>query len=375
MGKAPQYTEEFKKNIVGLHRSGKPASEIIREPITKRIVQMGKKVWWNQDIRNRDHNSKWDSKDAAAYGTIGRGEHHTKKSHGHIHEGLPERIGCIRRLSKDHDVKLLCKVLNVSRSTYYAAFKRPKSKLEQENEKIRFMLKSAYEQSKQRYGAIKLQQSLARQGVNISVKRVQRRMKELGIRSVVVKKYRPQGPAKVQEERENIIKQDFNSERPNQKWVTDITYIWTEADRWTYLATVMDLYTKKAVGYSYGKEITAGLAKTAVKRAWEAQGGPKGLILHSDLGSQYTSKEFAEVITEYGIKHSFSKKGCPYDNACIESFHAILKKEEVYLTKYRNFKEAEVRLFDFIEGWYNRNRLHSSLGYKTPQEVENDYTR
>jgi putative transposase len=88
----------------------------------------------------------------------------------------------------------------------------------------------------------------------------------------------------------------------------------------------------------------------------------------------YTSKEFAEVITEYGIKHSFSKKGCPYDNACIESFHAILKKEEVYLNKYRNFKEAEVKLFDFIEGWYNRNRLHSSLGYKTPQEVENDYT-
>jgi putative transposase len=273
-------------------------------------------------------------------------------------------------LSKDHDIKLLCKVLNVSRSTYYAALKRPKSKLEQENEKIRFMLKLAYEQSKRRYGAIKLQQSLARQGVKISVKRVQRRMKELGIRSVVVKKYRSQGSAKVQEERENI----FNSERPNQKWVTDITYIWTEADQWTYLATVMDLCTRKAVGYSYGKEITADLAKRAVKRAWEAQGGPEGLILHSDLGSQYTSKEFAEVITEYGIKHSFSKKGCPYDNACIESFHAILKKEEVYLTKYRNFKEAEVRLFDFIEGWYNRNRLHSSLGYKTPQEVENDYT-
>jgi putative transposase len=237
------------------------------------------------------------------------------------------------------------------------------------------MLKSAYEQSKQRYGAIKLQQCLSRQGVNVSVKRVQRRMKELGIRSIVVRKYRPHGSGKVQEGLKNILKQDFSAERPNEKWVTDITYIWTEADQWTYLATVMDFYTKKAVGYSYGKEMTAELAKTAVKRAWEAQGGPIGLILHSDLGSQYTSKEFAEIITEYGIKHSFSKKGCPYDNACIESFHSVLKKEEVYLTKYRNFKEAEVKLFDYIEGWYNRNRIHSSIGYRTPQEAENDYTR
>jgi putative transposase len=236
------------------------------------------------------------------------------------------------------------------------------------------MLKSAYEQSKQRYGAIKLQQSLLRQGVNISVKRVQRRMQELGIRSIVIRKYRPQSSKKVQEGRENILKQDFSAERPNQKWVTDITYIWTETEKWTYLATVMDLYTKKAIGYSYGKEINSELAIMAVKRAWKAQSCPKGVILHSDLGSQYTSDDFAKTVSECGLKHSFSKKGCPYDNACIESFHAILKKEEVYLKKYRNFKEAEVKLFDFIEGWYNRNRLHSSLGYRTPQEAENDYT-
>lgn len=219
-----------------------------------------------------------------------------------------------------------------------------------------------------------MQQSLLRQGINISVKRVQRRMKELGIRSIVIKKYRPQGSKKVQEGLENILKQDFSAERPNQKWVTDITYIWTEAEKWTYLATVLDLYTKKAIGYSYGEEITSELASAAVNRAWKAQGYPKGVILHSDLGSQYTSNDFADVVAKCGMKHSFSKKGCPYDNACIESFHAILKKEEVYLTKYRNFKEAEIKLFDFIEGWYNRNRLHSSLGYRTPQEAENDYT-
>lgn len=237
------------------------------------------------------------------------------------------------------------------------------------------MLKIAYEKSKQRYGAIKLQQSLIRQGIYVSIKRVQRRMKEMGIRSVVIRKYRPQrSTGSVLEGRENILKQDFKAEGPNEKWVTDITYIWTEAERWTYLATVLDLYTKKAVGYSYGKEMTTELASKAVKQAWQAQGCPKGVILHSDLGSQYTSEEFTEMVARFGMKHSFSKKGCPYDNACIESFHAILKKEEVYLTKYRNFKEADSKLFEFIEGWYNRNRLHSSLGYRTPQEVESDYT-
>lgn len=268
----------------------------------------------------------------------------------------------------------MCEVLEVSRRTYYANIKRPKSKRELENEKLRMLLKTANEQSKQRYGAEKLHQSLLRQGINISIKRVQGRMRELGIRSIVMRKYRPQSSKKAQERRENILKQDFSAGRPNEKWVTDITYIWTEAEKWTYLASVMDLCTKKIIGYSYGKEITAELAKTAVQMAWKGQGCPKGTILHSDLGSQYTSEEFAEVVAEYGLKHSFSKKGCPYDNACIESFHAILKKEEVYLTKYRSYKEVKVKLFEFIEGWYNRNRLHSSLGYKTPREVENDYT-
>jgi putative transposase len=236
------------------------------------------------------------------------------------------------------------------------------------------MLKEAYEKSKRRYGAIKLQQSLIRQGIRISIKRVQRRMQEIGIRSIVIKKYRPQGSKGVQEGRENMLKQDFNAKKPNEKWVTDITYIWTEIDGWTYLATVLDLCTKKAIGYSYGKEITSELASKAVKMAWKAQGCPKGVILHSDLGSQYTSEDFAKMIAEFEIKHSFSKKGCPYDNACIESFHAILKKEEVYLTRYRDFKIAGLKIFEFIEGWYNRNRLHSSLGYRTPQEAENNYS-
>ncbi len=104
--------------------------------------------------------------------------------------------------------------------------------------------------------------------------------------------------------------------------------------------------------------------------AYSCQKPLQGVILHTDLGSQYTSSEFIQYVQMYGMKHSFSQKGCPYDNACIESFHAILKKEEIYQTRYYDFKEAQLALFQFIEGWYNRRRIHSSLGYQTPQAIE-----
>jgi putative transposase len=137
----------------------------------------------------------------------------------------------------------------------------------------------------------------------------------------------------------------------------------------------MDLHAKKIVGYSFSRSMTTDLVMKALGNAYSIQKPAKGLLLHTDLGSQYTSYEFIQYVQSYGIIQSFSQKGCPYDNTCIESFHAILKKEEVNHVQYLDYHSAKLAIFQFIEGWYNRKRIHSSLGYKTPQSIENQITQ
>lgn len=191
----------------------------------------------------------------------------------------------------------------------------------------------------------------------------------MGIRSIVVKKFNYHSDKPVSEEKANIIDRDFEATNINQKWCTDITYINTLRDGWTYLASVMDLYSKKIIGYAYGRSMTAELAVKAVENACLNVKTTEGIILHSDLGSQYTSYEFESFLCSKGIIHSFSRKGNPYDNACIESFHSLLKKEEVNHHKYYDFNTARKAIFEYIESWYNRKRIHSSINYMTPQAV------
>jgi len=175
-------------------------------------------------------------------------------------------------------------------------------------------------------------------------------------------------------ERENLLEQDFSTNSINEKWVSDITYIHTVKDGWCYLASVLDLHSKKVIGYSFSRTMTTDLVIQALANAYDTQTPERGLIIHTDLGSQYTSEEFTKYVQYKGMKQSFSRKGCPYDNACMESFHAILKKEEIQNVKYMDYQSATLALFQYIEGWYNRKRIHSSIGYKTPQELE-DYIR
>ena len=141
---------------------------------------------------------------------------------------------------------------------------------------------------------------------------------------------------------------------------------------WTYLASVMDLCSRKIIGYAYGTSMTAELAVEAVKNACLNVRDTQGIILHSDLGSQYTSQAFERYLGSHGMIHSFSRKGNPYDNACIESFHSVLKKEEIYLHTYQDSREARRAIFEYIEGWYNRKRIHSAIGYMTPQQKEDE---
>lgn len=198
-------------------------------------------------------------------------------------------------------------------------------------------------------------------------------MQKQGLRSVVIRKYKHYtNMVKIPKGKENIIARDLSTNTINEKWVTDITYIYVLKEGWTYLASVMDLHNRKIIGYAYGKHMTTELAIEAVKNACLNVKNTKGIILHSDLGSQYTTDLFENYLNKKGIIHSFSRKGNPYDNACIESFHSILKKEEIYLHTYKDFNEARIALFEYIESWYNRKRIHSALNFKTPQQVEDD---
>ena len=165
------------------------------------------------------------------------------------------------------------------------------------------------------------------------------------------------------------MNRDFEAAGINQKWCADITYIHTLKDGWTYLASVMDLYSKKIIGYAYGTSMTAELVVKSLENACLNVKSTKGIILHSDLGTQYTSQKFQELISKKEMIHSFSRKGNPYDNACIESFHSILMKEEINHNKYYDFNVARKAIFEFIESWYNRKRIHGAINDMTPHAV------
>lgn len=263
----------------------------------------------------------------------------------------------------------MCKVLGIARSTYYHFKTKKPSKRSLENANLEQEIKNIYEDSKGIYGAPKIHKIL-NEKFKVSLKKVQRLMKKLSIRSVILKKYKPYSTKVKVEDRDNILKRDFSTKGLNEKWTGDITYIHTVKDGWCYLASVMELHTRKIVGYSFGKHMTTDLVIKALENACISQKPNKGLIFHSDLGTQYTSLEFINYAKNKGIKQSFSKKGCPYDNSSIESFHATLKKEEVYRFKYFDYDTARIKLFEYIEGWYNRKRIHGSINFMTPNEYE-----
>ena len=201
-------------------------------------------------------------------------------------------------------------------------------------------------------------------------------MKFLGLRSITIKKFNHAGASKSDgtKEYKNLLEQDFFADKPNKKWVGDITYIYTKETGWTYLAIVMNLFDLSVIGWSYGMNMTDDLVIDAFNKAMINRKLNKDGIFHSDRDSQYTSNDFEQLLEELKIKHSYSKKGYPYDNASMESFNAILKKEEVNVNNYETFNEAKLALFEFIESWYNNKRIHSSLDYITTNEKYNNYT-
>ncbi len=267
----------------------------------------------------------------------------------------------------------MCKVMQVSRSGYYKWVKRKPSTQEKRRQKLKKRIQHHYYAFKKRYGSLKVTEKLRQEGLVVSAKTVSRLMKEMGLRSITVKKYKATTNSKHKlPVYDNVLDRQFKPEAPNRAWVSDITYIATQQG-WVYLASVMDLYSRKIVGWALSDRMTKELVLEAFDKACIRQKPPKELIHHSDRGAQYASKDYRERIATMEMTGSMSRKGNCYDNACIEAFHSVLKKELIYQTKFKTRKQAYEAIYEYIELEYNRIRIHSAINYLTPHECEKRY--
>lgn len=272
-------------------------------------------------------------------------------------------------------VTRICKTLSVSRSQYYHKEKHPHSEREISDMELLQRIKLIHRKSRRLFGSPRVTDKLKEEGVKCNHKKIERLMKDNNIRSVAKKKFKVTTDSNhTKGVSPNLVKRNFKPEKENQLWCSDITYIRTD-EGWLYLATVLDLYSRKVIGWSMSKNMSRKLVVDSFKTAWVKRGRPKGLVYHSDRGSQYASDEFRELLEKCEVKQSMSRKGNCWDNACAESFFASLKKEEVYLTSYSDRAEAKRCIFEYIEIFYNSYRPHSFLGGLSPNRYEDKNSR
>lgn len=280
---------------------------------------------------------------------------------------------------EQQDVMLCCRVLKVSRSGYYDWLKRPMSKRQSENRIISKKLREHWESSRRTYGAPRLLEKLKLDGINLGKNRVQKLMKAQNISGAGKRRFKVMTTDSKHELpiASRVFKAESHSkqvQRPNQYWGGDITYIQTDEGT-LYASVFLDLFTRKVVGHSFRETMTSEIVIDALEMGLKQQGIRVGseLIAHSDRGSQYAAEAFRMRLRAHNITASMSRKGNCYDNAFVESFFRTLKVELVYQRRFKTKSEAVAALFEFIEVWYNRQRIHSSLGYKTPVEYEQQH--
>ena len=267
----------------------------------------------------------------------------------------------------------MCRVLKASRSGYYEWRSRTESARDLKNRQLLQKIKKAHKDSKETYGVDRVHGALKADGETCGRNRVARLMRESDIRSKRSKKYKATTDSKHNHPvAENLLDRKFEVERPDQVWVSDITYIPTE-EGWLYLSAVKDLFQKKIVGWSMGERITKELAINELEMAISRRQPQAGLLHHSDRGSQYASGDYRKKLSEHEMLCSMSKKGDPWDNAPMESFFGTLKTELIHHKKYQSRTEARADIFEYIEVFYNRIRLQSGLGMKSPEAYEVAY--
>jgi putative transposase len=266
-------------------------------------------------------------------------------------------------------IRAMCRVLEVSASGYYAWCKRERSARAREDEKLQQRIEEIHRDSRQTYGVPRIHAELQEEGMKIGRKRIARLMKASALRgvsrrksTVTTRRDRSARPAP------DLVDRQFAADKANALWVADITYVPTWAD-FLYLAVVLDVWSRKIVGWAMASHLRTSLVTAALNMAI-AQRSPAGVIHHSDQGCQYTSIEFGKRCREAGVRPSMGSVGDCYDNAMCESFFATLECELIDRSTFRNHDEARDAIFDFIEGFYNTHRRHSSLGYRSPVHFE-----
>ena len=276
----------------------------------------------------------------------------------------------IREHTDEFRVETMCRVLKVSRTAYYCSLIRPTSRRRIQDEVIKEQILQIYRKSRRIYGSPRIHRKLGKQGIHCGKKRVERLMKEAGIRSIQKRKFKVTTDSKHNlPVAENLLNRDFNASSTNTKWTSDITYVRTK-EGWLYLAAIMDLCSRRIVGYSMQKYLSRELVIEALNMAIKSRRPGRGLILHSDRGCQYASSDYQQQLWRHGIICSMSRKGNCWDNAPMESFFHTLKTELVYHRHYESRAEARSDIFEYIEVFYNRLRLHSAIGYESPQNYE-----
>ena len=280
----------------------------------------------------------------------------------------------IARHRGQYPLELMCRGLGVSISGYYSWVLRGSSKREREEDRLVGLIREIHQRSRRTYGSPRIHPALKVRGEACSQSRVERLMRKHGVRAKTKKKFKATTDSKHKlPVAENILDRKFNPETSNQAWGSDITYIWTR-EGWLYLAVVMDLYSRKIVGWAMESRMTRKLVLKAFKMALRQRNPKPGLLSHSDRGSQYASGDFQKLLKFFGFRCSMSRKGNCWDNAVVESFFGTLKQEHVFFCDFQTREEARQSIFEWIEVFYNRERTHSSLGFRSPVDYEKTIT-
>ena len=266
-------------------------------------------------------------------------------------------------------VNLMCEALGVSRSGFYAWCSRPRSQRCQTDELIGNLVRQSFLGSDRTYGARRVWRDVLALGHDCGLHRIERLMRLQALRARPKRRGLPKDRGERNAVAENVLDRQFQADAPNQKWVADFTYIWT-AEGWLYVAVVLDLFSRRAVGWSMQESMTSQLVADALMMAVWRRGKPMALLHHSDQGSQYTSEHFRGLLKDQGITCSMSRAGEVWDNSAMESFFSSLKTERTSRKVYRTRTEARSDVFDYIERFYNQTRRHSTLGYVSPIQFE-----
>lgn len=268
----------------------------------------------------------------------------------------------------EYPIAMMCRMLDVSSSGYYAWSRRSPSNRTRQDGRLADQIEAVYRRSRATYGSPRVHAELRANGLHVSAKRIARIMREKRLvgasRRDVVTTVRDRSAVPAPD----LVRRNFTAEAPNQLWVTDMTYVPTWSG-FLYLALILDVFSRRIVGWSTGSRMHKELVIAALDAAID-QRKPEDVIVHSDQGTQYTSTAFTERCHQAGIRPSMGRVGNCYDNAMAESLNATLEAELLGKHRFRDRREAELAIFDYIEGWYNRHRRHSALGYLSPDAFE-----